>query len=135
MFPASTQQDHLLRNFPQRKVAPASVRARLISPFKMLKSCGSSSMLVWRMNFPNPVTRGSFFTIYAFFFFLLRLNFHRTELVHFKRFVVQSDACLTVDQQTGEVSLIMMQENSITGENRMIATSAPKISTIRSASR
>ena len=28
------------------------------------------------------------------------VHHHRTELVHFKRFVVQSDACLTVDQRT-----------------------------------
>ena len=38
---------------------------RLMSPFRILKSCGSSSMLVLRINLPIPVTLGSFLTVHA----------------------------------------------------------------------
>ena len=56
------------------------VPTRLISPFKTLKNCGSSSILVLRINFPTFVIRGSSFilNIRPFISFWLSSSFLRS---------------------------------------------------------
>ena len=86
-----------------------------MSPFNMLKSCGSSSMLYLRINLPTLVTRGSFSILTKALLFSYSFS------------LLKSDSATTMSSPTSMTSssLIIMSD-SIPMSIIIISASSPK---------
>ena len=99
-----------------------------ISPFSILKSCGSSSMLVRLSTLPTFVTLGSSLTVHFFFSSLsFCISMVRNLYIMNDLLCKPTLSCLYITGP-GEDSLMAMRAISMMGENTTISMTDPTIS-------